>query len=454
LSNARYSTPVVFVAAVIVALACGGDGGAGSSTAPASTPARIVISPARTDTLAPGVTYQLSATVSAADNTTLIGYPVTYTSSDSTVAAVSNTGLVTAGDKIGGATITASAGSAISNSVTIVVFDPALVGVPKQITLVQSLSTSLTVGASTPVSVRVTDAFDTPVAGTGVTFSINDGNGTVTPTSVTTNASGVASTTWTVGTNLPMGNSVLVSAGAVQTVVTCVPLPGPPVSLIMSFPFAGLTVGSGGSLSVTAQDAYGNEFTPPSPQFVSRNPTVVTLASPSPPANVSFTSQTAGQSYIVASAAGLADSTLVAVFPSNGVLVSVAPPSFDLVAGTTFSTGVQISTGPSTLPIGSLTATITWDPTVLTYVSDVPATGFDGSVTVNTTNVAHGSLTLAVASATSLGQGPVLRTITFAAASTPGRHGTLGVTVSDISTNNFVTLLPVTQGVSFPVNTR
>ena len=91
---------------------------------------------------------------------------------------------------------------------------------------------------------------------------------------------------------------------------------------------------------------------------------------------------------------------------------------------------------------------------MLSYVSDTPGDVSNSSVTVNTTNVANGSLTLAVASGNAIGSSFVLRHITFTASPVAGRSGTLGVTVSDIGTADFVSLLPVTQIVSFPVRTR
>ena len=436
------------VATLIAALACGGDSG-GSTTAPTPVPARIAVTPAQTDTLTLGATYQLSATVYSSDNTVLTGDPVTYASTDSSVATISSTGLVTAG-RYGTANISASIGGIVSNTVTIVVFNAALSHVPQTLTLVQPISSSLTIGASTPVQVKVTDLYGSPVAGTSVSFAVQNGNGTVTPMSVLTDASGIASATWTLGTILALGNSLLVTAGTVQTVIVCTPLAGPPVSLSMAYPFTAVSVGYQSSFFLTGVDAYGNVFTPTSPQFVSRNPAVVAVSTGSG----SYISQGPGQTYVVGSVGNVADSTLIAVIANNGILLSAPAPRFDLKADTTFSTNVQVTSGSSASPIGSLTATVTWDPSVLTYVSDGIGDGINGSVTVNTTNVANGSLTIALASGTAIGTSFVLRRVTFIASSVVGRHGTLNVTVSDISSNDFVSLLPVTQVISFPVRTR
>src|SRR5436190_1712714 len=58
-----------------------------------------------------------------------------------------------------------------------------------------------TVGTTLPtqVSVRVTDQFNNPVAGVTVTWTPATGSGSVNPTTSTSNTSGIAATTWTLG---------------------------------------------------------------------------------------------------------------------------------------------------------------------------------------------------------------------------------------------------------------
>src|SRR5205085_199208 len=59
-----------------------------------------------------------------------------------------------------------------------------------------------TVGTALPtqLSVRVTDQFNNPVAGVTVTWTPATGSGSVNPTTSTSNGSGIAATTWTLGT--------------------------------------------------------------------------------------------------------------------------------------------------------------------------------------------------------------------------------------------------------------
>src|SRR2546426_11971856 len=52
----------------------------------------------------------------------------------------------------------------------------------------------------TQLSVRVADQFNNPVAGVTVTWTPATGSGSVNPTTSTSNGSGIAATTWTLGT--------------------------------------------------------------------------------------------------------------------------------------------------------------------------------------------------------------------------------------------------------------
>src|SRR6185312_5656061 len=52
---------------------------------------------------------------------------------------------------------------------------------------------------STAPSVKVIDQYGNAVPGVSVTFTVTGGGGSVTPGSTTTNAAGVASTAWTMG---------------------------------------------------------------------------------------------------------------------------------------------------------------------------------------------------------------------------------------------------------------
>lgn len=69
-----------------------------------------------------------------------------------------------------------------------------------------------------PIQVRVLGSDDQPLPGATVTFAVTTGGGTVSPASATSDANGLASTTWTLGKTA--GNNVLtVTAGTATMTV-------------------------------------------------------------------------------------------------------------------------------------------------------------------------------------------------------------------------------------------
>src|SRR5207249_8102859 len=76
-----------------------------------------------------------------------------------------------------------------------------------------------TVGTTLPtqLAVRVADLFNNPVAGITVTWTPASGSGSVNPTTSTSNASGIAATTWTLG---PQAGTQTVQATGAGSPVT------------------------------------------------------------------------------------------------------------------------------------------------------------------------------------------------------------------------------------------
>ena len=100
----------------VALLACGGD----NSTGPTNV-ASVVVSPAA-DTLGPGETAQLTAQALDANGNVVQTTAVTWTSSATSVVAVSSTGVLT-GVGLGTTTVTATIGG-VSGSATVVVLQP------------------------------------------------------------------------------------------------------------------------------------------------------------------------------------------------------------------------------------------------------------------------------------------------------------------------------------------
>lgn len=205
-----------------------GKSGIATITVVALPVATVTVSPASVS-VAFGAAAQLTATLADASGTALTGRTVTWTSSNTAVATVSSTGLVT-GANVGTATVTATS-EGKSGSATILV----------------TPNSAITFAASG----RVVEAAGTPgIAGARVTAQ--DANATVLATT-TTDATG----NWTIS-GLAAGSSVqfAVSAtGFVSTLVAPMPLSAPlavdPVPLVR-------TSGVTGGVSGRARDASTN----------------------------------------------------------------------------------------------------------------------------------------------------------------------------------------------------
>lgn len=180
----RYLTLGV-VACCLTLSGCGGGGTAPVTTLIVSVPVTSITS---------GTSVQASATVNGSPATN-----VTWSSSNSNIAGVSSTGLIT-GTLKGPATITAHAnGSTGQVDVTVVPGAPASVVIYSGNGQTAAKGTVL----ADPLCTNVLDAAGNLIIGTTVTYTVLTGGGTIgSPTSPATDANGVAiSGLWTLGPN-------------------------------------------------------------------------------------------------------------------------------------------------------------------------------------------------------------------------------------------------------------
>jgi hypothetical protein len=140
-----------------------------------------------------GQTRKLAASVTDQDGGSIASPAITWTSSNTAVAAVDAAGVVSAVGN-GSATITAAAGAATESA------DVTVAQVPTQIVKVSGDGQTAVVGQALPLplSVRVADANGAGVAGATVTFAADAGSGTLGTPSMTTGSDGVASTSFTI----------------------------------------------------------------------------------------------------------------------------------------------------------------------------------------------------------------------------------------------------------------
>jgi hypothetical protein len=197
---------------------------------------------------------------------------------------------------------------------------------PARLDAASDVSRSGQVGSALgePLVVRVRDSGGRGVIGATVTFAVTQGNGSVSPRVATTDASGDAKATWTLGT-LVGANEVTSAVTGVATPIkfTATGTPGPVASVTVTPQNLRLLVGSDSSrLASSSLDAFGNVASP-SPTLVSRDPTLITVA-----ANGVVRALRRGAStYVVATAGGRSDSALVTVLaPGQSLCTGVATP--------------------------------------------------------------------------------------------------------------------------------
>jgi adhesin/invasin len=231
-------------------------------------------------------------------------------------------------------------------------------GVPTTLTLVSggnqngSPSTQL----PQPVVVRVTDALGNPVSGFAVTFAVATGGGSVGTPSTTTNASGLASTTWTLG-----------AATGTQTITaTASGLTGSPLTVSANAPVIASTTVSPSLDTITAiaatrtlvaqaKDAQNNllsgSFT-----WVSRTPAVATVG-----ATGVVRAVTNGSTYVVATETGGTKDSALIVVQQRLATINVVPGARSIYLTRSFTFTASAADGGGT-PLPSQ-PTFTWTTT-------------------------------------------------------------------------------------------
>jgi len=218
----------------------------------------VVVTPA-TPALVTGGTVQLTATPEDQTGATFAGATTTFVSSNSAIATVSNTGLVT-GVSQGSATITAtsvSGSTSVTGTSVVTVTAPVQIPVLTNVT-VSPLTASIIVGATQQLTVATVDQNGTAITSTltysssdpakatidnnGLVSAISPGTSTITVTAVngTTTLSGTATITVTaipVLTNIsitPTSTSIIASSTQ-QLAVATTDQTAAPIAATLSF---------------------------------------------------------------------------------------------------------------------------------------------------------------------------------------------------------------------------
>jgi hypothetical protein len=210
-------------AVMLVALAC-------DSTEPVGRTA-IALSQTSVVLDAIGATATIGATVTDQNGTSTPDVPVSWTSTGASITlnAAGASVVVTAAAN-GNAVVTATA-QGISTSIPVTVTQ-AVAGPQKLAGDVQSGRVGSEL--SQPLQVRVQDRLGSGIGGQTVAFSVSSGGGTVTPVSVVSDANGIASARWTMGTNTAVPNVVSADVAGTSVSFTATATAGPAISVVMN----------------------------------------------------------------------------------------------------------------------------------------------------------------------------------------------------------------------------
>ena len=398
-------TAVAAGSAAITATSEGQSGSAAVSVTPVPV-ASVDVSPASAS-VGVGQTVQLTATPRDAGGNALSGRVVTWGSSNTAVATVNGSGLVT-GVGAGSATITAtSEGQSGSSTVS--------VAAPVASVSVTPASASLTTGQTVQLTATPRDAGGNALTGRVVTWSSNN-------TSVATvNSTGRV-------TAVAAGSATITATSEGQSGTAAVSVtPVPVASVGVSPASASVGVGQTVQLTATPRDASGNALSGRVVTWGSSNTAVATVNG-----SGLVTGVGAGSATITATSEGQSGSSTVSV-AAPVASVSVTPASASLTTGQT----VQLTATPRDAGGNALTGrVVTWSSNN-TSVATVNSTG-------RVTAVAAGSATI---TATSEGRNgtsaitvtvPPVATVSVSPASTSVAVGgtvQLAVTLRDASGN-------------------
>jgi uncharacterized protein YjdB len=221
----------------------------------------------------------------------------------------------TLGPVAGTQTVTATVGTLAPITFTA----NALAGPASKLTKLSADPQTAPAGTNVPVapSVKVTDAFDNPIANVLVTFNVTAGGGSITGSAANSDANGVATVgSWTLGKGIGP-NTLTASANGITGSVSfsASGTAGAVAKVEITNTAPSLTTGQTFTLTARALDANGNVVTGAPIGWTSSAPAVATVGA----ATGIVTAVSAGSATITATSGTIAATTTVAVVgsPSN-----------------------------------------------------------------------------------------------------------------------------------------
>ena len=283
--------------------------------------ATVRLSPGNRDLLV-GQTAQLSAQTLDAQGNVLTARPVTFSTSNATVATVSNAGLVTALAP-GSAIITAaSEGKTASSSITVS-------SVPVSSVVVTPSGSDVVVGQTTQLKAEPRDGSGQPLVGRAVSWS--------------TSAPNVASVSSTgLVTAIAPGSATISATSEGKAGTATINVSPKPVSSVILSPGQGsVTVGQTLQLTGQVTDDQGNVLNGRPITYTSGSPAVATVSS-----SGLVTGVAPGTSTITAASEGKSGTATITVTPIPVANVVVVPNTPNVTVGQTVQLSVTVQ-GPN-----------------------------------------------------------------------------------------------------------
>src|SRR5213080_1316179 len=369
--------------------------------------ASVTVSPS-TASVPVGQTVQLTATPKDASGNPLSGRPVSWGSSNTAVATVSGSGVVT-GVTAGAATITATS-EGQSGTTTITVST-----VPVASVTVSPSTASVQVGQTVQLTATSKDASGNPLSGRPVSWGSSD-------RAAARESAGRVVAGVTAGAATITATSEGQSGTATVTVSTV-----PVASVTVSPSTASVQVGQTVQLTATPKDASGNPLSGRTVSWGSSNTAVATVT-----ASGLVTGKAAGTATITATSEGKSGPSTITVTPVPVASVTITPATATIQTGQT----VQLTATPKDANGNPLTGrTVTWASSAAS-VASVNATGLVTGIVVG----------MATITATSEGQNATAA-ITVTA---PASGGTPDPTVLLVATTAQVPLTTAYDALNVP----
>ena len=420
LSSSNPSVASVSATGMVTALAEGTTTITATSDTVSST-ATITVTPQAVDTvdvvptsttLLPQQSLQISVTLRDATGATLSGRTITWTTSNSSVATVSSTGVVT-GAEVGTATVTATSGKKKGNVKVLVSQEPVAS------VSVSPASVSITKGATATLTATPMDNLGNPLTGRIVTWaSSNTGAATVSSTGVVTGAG--AGTATITATSEGMNGTAHVTVAVTATPVASVSVTPASASVI---------IGATQQLTASPKDSGGNTLTGRTITWSSSNTSVATVA-----ASGLVTAVATGSATITATSEGQTGTSQITVIVPPVASLVVSPHAASLIDGGTVQLSATTRDAGGNVLTGRSIAWSTDSASVATVSSSGLVTGVaPGTATIYAVSEGKGdssAITVNVPSVATVSVGPSSMTLRVG-----GATRTLTATLRDASGN-------------------